>query len=147
MPAEQTSALTAGQYQIVAELEVRESSGWNGRVRSVPAVVTVIEEPAQLTAEQQITRGLLLARAAGLRGKLNDAAAGLVELAVAFPDSVPVLRALAEALEAGGMPARAYDIVLSALDKYYAQHPERREPPASLLALRNRIWNAITPEQ
>ena len=146
IPADQTIVLPAGQYEIVAELEIRESSGWNGTIRSVPVAVTVTDEPEQFTPAQQIARGLLVARAEGLAGRVKDVSEGLVQLAAAHPDSVRVLRALAEALDAAGMPIPAYNVALKALEKYYDQYPAGREVPASLLALRNRLWAAITDQ-
>jgi hypothetical protein len=134
-----SAGLVPGIYQVTAVLEVIDSDGWTGKVRSVPIVATVLPVSSSLTPDQEVEHAMLLMRSALLDGNPDDAEAAIQGLLQSQPTSIPALQAMAGLLEQRGLNLGAYIYAHQALFAFYDRYPNAQEPPEALLAAEARL--------
>ena len=145
-----TASLPSGKYSLTAHLELPAGSGWRGAVDSVPITVNIVDEPADLTADQQAEKVLLTARFTINQGDFNTAGRMVDALLVDQPSNPRALALRAMLFEQAGDAAAAAMSAAAAAD-VTANAPSAPADPAVQRAiqeeslfqnLRARLWSA-----
>src|SRR5262249_49778827 len=122
MSAADVSALPPGTYTITANIEVSQSSGWNGSVQSPPVTITVGPEPT-LTPDQQAEKVFQTAEFALNNNDLATAITSTQQLRNSQPDNATAGAVAANILKEAGYPTIAFLEESEARDRFYRANP------------------------
>jgi len=146
LSADNVSALALDTYQLTVSIEVSNSAGWNGSVRSQPAAITIAPEPT-LDVDLQSDKSLLLAEYALNRDDFDTAIRTTQQLLLAQPDNTQAMAAAADVLETAGYTGLAFVQAGAALNAYRQANPTLSEAPSNLLTLYQRLLTEMaTPD-
>ncbi|HMI51609.1 MAG TPA: Ig-like domain-containing protein [Candidatus Saccharimonadales bacterium] len=143
MSADSVSSLPSGQYQLTATVQVSNSSGWTGLVRSEPVAITVGPEPT-LSSNEQSQKALLLAEYSLNAGDVNGAVATANQLHLDQPNNPSAAIATANALAIAGYDGLALLEASEALDMYYQFNPIPSEAPSDLLNMYQKLLTTVS---
>ena len=107
MSAADVSALPPGDYMITANIQVSQSSGWNGSLQSPPVTITVGPEPT-LTSDQQAEKVFQTAEFALNNNDLSTAITSTQQLRNVQPDNATAGAVAANILKEAGYPTLAF---------------------------------------
>jgi len=140
------SSLPPDTYQLTATLQVSNSPGWNGTVRTRPVTITVGPEP-QLDPVLQSNKAGLIAEYQVNAGDINGAFATAQQLLQAQPGDVKGMTAAAALLESASYSQLAFFQASDALDTFYTANSDAPEAPFELLTMYRRLWTyMMTPD-
>lgn len=143
---EETALVPEGEYELLVEVDSTAYSAPGSGVpaaRSIPIHVTVLPGPGALSPEQEAEKYLLLADYHILRGEETEALARADELLTAQPDHIGALFLRGNLLEETGDLWAALDAYGRAIELFFVQNPEPREPPVFLLRAQNEVLRKI----
>ncbi len=128
-----SSALPAGDYLLIATVQVSGSTGWNGAVQSSPLSITVGPEPA-LTDALQTQKTFRFSEFAFNTDDIVTAVTVTQQLRLAQPDNAIAAIVAANVLNLAGYTGLALLQGSDALNTYYRVNPTALEAPSTLLA-------------
>jgi hypothetical protein len=134
----QTQVLSTGHYSLAATLNTTNvivAGAWQGFEPSVPADVTVQDEPVPLSEANAENKYSQLAEYYLFRGDPASSLAQANVLLALFPTNITARRLQAQALAANGQAEQAEFAVSQALNEVYARDPNPKEPPRDLYNL------------
>jgi len=143
MSADSVSSLPLGQYQLTATVQVSNSSGWTGLVRSEPVAITIGPEPT-LSSNEQSQKALLLAEFSLNAGDVNGAVATANQLHLDQPNNPSAAIATANVLAIAGYDGLALLQASEALDTYYQFNPTPSEAPSDLLNMYQKLLTTMS---
>jgi tetratricopeptide (TPR) repeat protein len=131
-------AITPGEYQIVAVLEVPAEAKlaaerWRGRTQSDPVKLSVKEKPAQFTKADEENFNLSLARYYDATGDARGALQYAEKALAANPKSIPASILVGEVREGLGDLKGALEGYKNAQHEFYQQYPNSYEAPLYLI--------------
>lgn len=144
----QTSLLSTGQYYINVTLNttnVTLPGAWRGLVESVPAEVTIADEPTPLSQAQTENKYSQLALYELFLSNGQAALVHINQLLALYPTNITGLRIKSMALDTLNRRGEAYVAVDQALAQAYARNPNRQEPPNNLLELQRQLEAKLIP--
>lgn len=141
--AADVSALSPGDYQLTATVQVSNSTGWNGLAQSLPVSITIKPEPA-LTADEASRKALLLAEYSLNAGDVDGAVGTANQLRLDQPDNPAAAIATANVLAIAGYDGLALVQASEALDKYYKFDPTPSEAPSGLLVVYQELLTSVS---
>jgi len=134
----QTLTLSTGLYSFVVTLDttaVTVSNAWLGKRLSVPANITLLNEPVPLSEADAENKYMQLGEYYLFRGDAASSLAQANALLALFPTNITGWRMQAEALAANGQAEQAEAAVAQALNYVYVRDPNPKEPPEDLYRL------------
>jgi hypothetical protein len=134
LPPDSAAALTPGTYEILAALDISNSSPdrWHGRVVSEPVTLTITAKPAQFTKAEEEQWDLEFVRYFRKAKDTNQAMQWVQHVLSENPASLPGLVLLGELKEEQGDLKGALDAYQWALAQVDIQYPNSYEPPQYL---------------
>jgi len=146
MSASDVSALPPDTYTITANIQVSQSSGWNGSVQSPPVTLTVGPEPT-LTPDQQAEKVFQTAEFALNNNDLATAITSTQQLRNAQPDNATAGAVAASILNEAGYPTIAFLEASDALSTFYRVNPNPTEAPSDFLpGFQDLVTTMATPD-
>ena len=132
------AAITPGEYQIVAVLEVPAEAKlaaerWRGRTESDPVKLSVKEKPAQFTKADEENFNLSLARYNDATGDSRGALQYAEKALAVNPKSIPASILVGEVREGMGDLKGALEGYKNAEHEFYQQYPNSYEAPLYLI--------------
>jgi hypothetical protein len=139
------SSLAPGTYQLVATLQVSNSSAWNGAAQSAPVTIELAPEPT-LTPDLQLQKALLVAEYQTNAGDLAGALSTAQQLLHAQPTNPLAISAGANLLGLRGYPDLAFFEANRAVTTHYQNAPDFTEAPWDLLSIyQGLVTQMMTP--
>jgi len=146
MSAADVSALPPDTYTITANIQVSQSSGWNGSAQSPPVSITVGPEPT-LTPDQQAEKVFQTVEFALNDNDLATAISSTQQLRNAQPDNATAGAVAANILKEAGYPSLAFLEASDALSTFYRVNPNPAEAPSDFLpGFQDLVTTMATPD-
>lgn len=126
-----TASTAAGTYSLSVTLDTTSAAGsgaWSGSAVSSGAAVTIEEEPASLSAEDEASKYLAFAAYARLKGDTQGVGLALDTLIAHQPSILEAYKEKADLLADTGDYAGALSLYQQTLDKFLAANPNPAEP-------------------
>jgi hypothetical protein len=144
---EETAKLEEGAYAVTASLDTAsQPSGWRGKAESIPAILTVSEAPAELTAEQESVKAQMLAGQAVALGDRAEAMSLIDALLDAQPDNIGALEFKGDLLAEEGKTSEALDAYNMAIKAFYEQNESAEEAPSVLAQKQHEMMDRLLGE-
>lgn len=143
---EETGAIPEGTYLIRAFLDstmAQDPKAWKGVQRSARVRITIAKQAAELNAEQEEEKYLLLSQYASLRDDNEGAMTYLTTLLAHQPKSMAGLSSKGDLLVEAGKPRDALDAYSDAINVYYEKNPNPQEPPQVLLRKHRNVLRSL----
>ena len=141
-----------GEYAIVASLNVPSNISlkpgtWTGQVQSDPVELTIADNPARLSPDDEEKLDLHFAAYFYASGDFAEAAKRAQSALALNPRSIAAAIAIGEARKAHGDLKGALEVFQKARSEYYRQYPKSYEPPTLLLSRISDIEATMEGEQ
>ncbi|MGO9228381.1 MAG: tetratricopeptide repeat protein, partial [Bryobacteraceae bacterium] len=145
-----TASIAAGTYSLSVTLDTASMAGsgaWSGSAVSSGAAVTLEDEPASLSAEDEATKYLALAAYARLKGNTTGVGSALDTLIAQQPSILEAYKEKGDLLAGAGDYAGALSLYQQTLTNFLAANPNAAEPLTLLARPIDAMYAKIAQQQ
>jgi uncharacterized protein (TIGR03437 family) len=145
-----TASIAAGTYSLSATLDTTSTAAggaWSGSAVSSGAAVTMEDEPASLSSEDEATKYLAFAAYARLKGDTQGAGSALDTLIARQPSMLEAYKEKADLLASAGNYADALTLYQQTLTNFLAANPNAAEPLTALTRPIEAMYARIAQQQ
>jgi len=145
-----TASIAAGTYSLSVTIDTTStaaSGAWSGSAVSSGAAVTLEEEPASLSAEDEASKYLAFAAYARLKGDTQGVGSALDTLIARQPSILEAYKEKGDLAAAAGDYAGALSLYQQTLTKFLAANPNAAEPVTMLARPIDAMYAKIAQQQ